>query len=167
MGLSPCLPEGSHREGVGEQVWMYRRAAHSQHRSSVQTSDQRKTKGGGNSGEGKTYHKSEELEKAVAVSEEKIQQRSRRRSQSSSSRFPCRKCPNLGRDSILCCRKIGEEFSSSVEIWPKPFFSKEFRTATAFSSFLNKAPPQKRFWIPPLMIRPSPPPPLFTQCHSP
>ena len=34
---------------------------------------------------------SEELKKAVAVSEEKIQQRSRRRGQFSSSRFPCRK----------------------------------------------------------------------------
>ena len=31
------------------------------------------------------------------------------------------KCPNLGRDSISYCRKIGEEFSSSVEICPKLF----------------------------------------------
>ena len=30
----------------------------------------------------------------------------------------------------------------------------------------HKTPPQKRFWTPPLMIR-FPPPPLFTQCHSP
>ena len=30
----------------------------------------------------------------------------------------------------------------------------------------HKSPPQKRFWTPPLMIR-FPPPPLFTQCHSP
>ena len=37
--------------------------------------------------------KTEELKKAVAVSEEKIQQRSRRRGQFSSSRFPCRKVP--------------------------------------------------------------------------
>ena len=64
---------------------------------------------------------SEELKKAVAVSEEKIQQRSRRRGRFSSSCFPCRKVPNLGRDSISCCRKIGEEFSSSVEICPKTF----------------------------------------------
>ena len=32
------------------------------------------------------------------------------------------KCPDLGRGSISCCQKIGEEFSSSVEtcrdIWP-------------------------------------------------
>ena len=34
---------------------------------------------------------SEELKKAVAVSEEKIQQRSRRSGQFSGSRFPCRK----------------------------------------------------------------------------
>ena len=37
--------------------------------------------------------KSEELKKAVAVSEEKFQQRSRRRGQFPSSRFPCRKVP--------------------------------------------------------------------------
>ena len=37
--------------------------------------------------------RSEELKKAVAVSEEKIQQRSRRRGQFSSSHFPCRKVP--------------------------------------------------------------------------
>ena len=36
---------------------------------------------------------SEGLKKAVAVSKEKIQQRSRRRGQFSSSRFPCRKVP--------------------------------------------------------------------------
>ena len=35
--------------------------------------------------------------------------------------FLARKCPNLGRDSIACCRKIGEEFSSSVEICRKLF----------------------------------------------
>ena len=31
--------------------------------------------------------------------------------------FLAGKCPNLGRDSISCCRTIGEEFSSSVEHW--------------------------------------------------
>ena len=53
--------------------------------------------------------------------------------------FLAGKCPNLGRDSISCCRKIGEEFSSSVKICRKTFPSKEFRTATAFSSFLEGA----------------------------
>ena len=56
--------------------------------------------------------------------------RSRRRKSSSvpegEANFPAAvflagKCPNLGRDSISCCRKIGEEFSSSVEICPKTF----------------------------------------------
>ena len=62
-----------------------------------------------------TGFRSEEHKKAVAVSEEKIQQRARRRGQFSSSRFLAGKYPNLGRDSISCCRKIGEEFSSSVQ----------------------------------------------------
>ena len=56
--------------------------------------------------------------------------RSRRRKSSSvpegTANFPAAvflagKCPNLGRDSISCCRKIGEESSSSVEICRKPF----------------------------------------------
>ena len=34
--------------------------------------------------------------------------------------------PNLGRDSISCCRKIGAEFSSSVEICPKTFPAANF-----------------------------------------
>ena len=37
------------------------------------------------------------------------------------------KCPNLDRDSIWCCRKIGEEFSSSVEICRKTFPAENFR----------------------------------------
>ena len=57
--------------------------------------------------------------------------------------FLAGRCPNLGSDSILCCRKIGEEFSSSVETCRKFFFSKEIRTATAFSSFLNRCNAQK------------------------
>ena len=36
------------------------------------------------------------------------------------------KCLNLGRDSICCCRKIGEEFSSSVEICRKTFPARNF-----------------------------------------
>ena len=35
--------------------------------------------------------------------------------------FLAGKCPNLGRDSISRCRKIGESFSSSVEICRKTF----------------------------------------------
>ena len=62
----------------------------------------------------------------MAVSEEKIQQRSRRRSQFPAAVFLAGKCPNLGRDSMSCCRKIGEEFSSSVEICPKTFPAKNF-----------------------------------------
>ena len=51
--------------------------------------------------------------------------RSRRRKSSSvpagTANFPAAvflagKCPNLGRDSISCCRRMGKEFSSSVEI---------------------------------------------------
>ena len=51
---------------------------------------------------------SEELKKAVAVSEEKIQQRSRRRGQFSS------------------CQRIGEEFSSSVQNCRKTFPAANF-----------------------------------------
>ena len=56
--------------------------------------------------------------------------RSRRRKSSSvpagAANFPAAvflagKCPNLGRDSISRCRKIGESFSSSVEICRKTF----------------------------------------------
>ena len=61
--------------------------------------------------------------------------RSRRRKSSSvpegAANFPAAvflagECPNLGRDSISCCRKIGEEFSSSVEICPKTFPARNF-----------------------------------------
>ena len=50
---------------------------------------------------------SEKLKKAVtvAVSEEKIQERSRRQGRFSHNLLDG-KCPNLGRDSILCCRNI-------------------------------------------------------------
>ena len=75
--------------------------------------------------------------------------RSRRRKSSSvpegAANFPAAvflagKCPNLGRDSIACCRKMRESFSSSVEICRKTLSSKEFLTATAFSSFLREGP---------------------------
>ena len=48
---------------------------------------------------------SEELKKAVAVSEEKIQQRSEGAANFPAAVFPGGKGPNLGRDSISCCRK--------------------------------------------------------------
>ena len=34
--------------------------------------------------------------------------------------FLAGKCPNLGRDSISCCRKIGEEFLRNVPVTPTP-----------------------------------------------
>ena len=40
--------------------------------------------------------------------------------------FLAGKCPNLGRDSISRCRKIGESFSSSVEICWKTFPTANF-----------------------------------------
>ena len=40
--------------------------------------------------------------------------------------FLAGKCPNLGRDSMSCCRKIGEEFSSSVEICRTTFPERNF-----------------------------------------
>ena len=67
---------------------------------------------------------SEELKKAVAVSEENVQQRSRRRGQLAV--FLAGKCPNLGRGSISRCRRIGESFFSSVEICRKTFPAKNF-----------------------------------------
>ena len=52
--------------------------------------------------------------------------------------FLAGKCLNLGRDSISCCRTISEEFSSQQRRnLPENFSSKEFWTATAFSSFLK------------------------------
>ena len=36
------------------------------------------------------------------------------------------KCPNLGRESIVCCRKIREEFSSSVKICRKTLTARNF-----------------------------------------
>ena len=54
---------------------------------------------------------SERLKKAVVVSEEKFQERSRGRADFPATIFLVRKCPNLGRDGIQRCRKIGEEFS--------------------------------------------------------
>ena len=59
--------------------------------------------------------------KAVAARDEKIQQRSRRRGRLSSSHFIAGKCPNLGRDSISCCRKIGNAFPAASTFARKPF----------------------------------------------
>ena len=53
--------------------------------------------------------------------------------------FLAGKCSNLGRDSASCCQKIGEEFSSSVEICRKAFPARNLGQPTAFSSFLRNA----------------------------
>ena len=88
-------------------------------------------------GEGLCLSSSEELKKAVAVSEEKIQQRSRRCCQFSSSRFPCRKVlkPWQGWHFVLPENR-GRIFQQRRNL-PENLSSKEFRTATAFSSFLS------------------------------
>ena len=64
---------------------------------------------------------SEKLKKAVAVSEEKSRSVPEGGADFPAAIFLAGKCPNLGRDSISCCRKIGEEFSSSVDICRKTF----------------------------------------------
>ena len=77
----------------------------------------------------------------MAVSEEKIQQRSRRRGQFSSSRLPCRKVP---KPSFALPENRGIIFQQRRNL-PENLSSREFRTATAFSSFLsNISCPQ--FW---------------------
>ena len=77
--------------------------------------------------------------------------RSRRRKSSSvpegMANFPAAillagKCPNLGRDGILCCRKR-RSFQQRRNL-PESFSSSEFRTATAFSSFLKN---DYRHWL--------------------
>ena len=69
---------------------------------------------------------SEKLKKAVAVSEERIQERPRRQGRLSSSYFLAGKRPNLCRDSMSCCRRIGEDFSSRVRICRKIFAARNF-----------------------------------------
>ena len=64
---------------------------------------------------------SEELKKAVAVSEEKCSSVPAGAANFPAAIFLAGKCPDLGRDSISRCRKIGESFSSSVEICRKTF----------------------------------------------
>ena len=65
---------------------------------------------------------SEELKKAVAVSEEKIQQRSRRRGQFSSSRFPCRKVPQtFAGIAFRAAGKSGNHFPAASKFAGKPF----------------------------------------------
>ena len=53
--------------------------------------------------------------------------------------FLAGKCPNRGRDSMSCCRKIGEELSSSVEICRKTFPARNF----------GQPQPSRVFWISP------------------
>ena len=62
------------------------------------------------------------LRKAVVVAEANIQERVPEGGPDfPAAIFLAGKSPNPGRDSISCCRKIGEEFSSSVEIYQKTF----------------------------------------------
>ena len=68
---------------------------------------------------------------------------SRRQGRCSAAIFLAGKCPNLGRDSILCCRKIGEEFPAASKFAGK-LFQQGFWTATAFSSFLSIGPLERR-----------------------
>ena len=60
-------------------------------------------------------------QKTVAVSEEKSSSVPAGPANFPAAGFLAGKCPNLGRDSISRCRKIGESFSSSVEICRKTF----------------------------------------------
>ena len=67
---------------------------------------------------------SEELKKAVAVLEEKIQQHSRRRGQFSSSRFPCRKAPKQGLAEIAfhaAGKSVRNHFPAASKFAGKPF----------------------------------------------
>ena len=52
--------------------------------------------------------------------------------------FLAGKCPNLGRDSTLCCRKIGEEFSSRVKRCRKTFPARNFGQPQPSRVFLTK-----------------------------
>ena len=61
---------------------------------------------------------SDRLKKAVAVSGEKSRSIPEGGGRFSRSHFPCRKVPNLGSDSISCCRKFGEAVPNLPE---KPF----------------------------------------------
>ena len=79
---------------------------------------------------------SEELKKAVVVSEEKIQQRSRRRGQFSSSRFPCRKVPKPWQGQHFALPENRRIIFQQRRNLPENLSTREFRTATAFSSFL-------------------------------
>ena len=84
----------------------------------------------------KKIDRSEELKKAVAVSEESSSV------PAGAANFPAAvflagKCPNLGRDSISRSRKIGKSFSSSVEICRKTFPAGNF----------GQPQPSRVFWI--------------------
>ena len=52
--------------------------------------------------------------------------------------FVAGKCPNLGRDNISCCRKNQGIIFQQRRNLPENLSSKEFRTATASSSFLTE-----------------------------
>ena len=61
--------------------------------------------------------------------------------------FLAGKCPNLGRHSISCCWKIGEEFSSSVEICQEAFQQgiSDSHILLEFSDQLTHAPKSRAF----------------------
>ena len=69
------------------------------------------------------YSSLRKLKKAVAVSDEKSRSVPEGRGDFPAAAFLAGKCPNLGRNSISCCWKIGEELSSSVEICRENFTS--------------------------------------------
>ena len=73
----------------------------------------------------------------MAVSEEKIQQCSRRCGQFSSSRFPCRKVPKPWQGQHLALPENRGIIFQQRRTLPENLSSSEFRTATAFLSFLR------------------------------
>ena len=79
----------------------------------------------------------QKLKKAVAVSEENIQQHSRRRGQFSSSRVPCRKVPKPWQGLHFALPENQGIIFQQRRNLPENLSSKEFLTATAFSSSLN------------------------------
>ena len=86
----------------------------------------------------------------MAVSEEKIQERSRRRARFSSSHFPCRETPKPWQGYHFVLPENRWRIFQQRQILPENFSSKEFRTGTAFSSFLgiSCAVPWKRAFYP-------------------
>ena len=83
--------------------------------------------------------KSEELKKAVAASEETIQQHSRRRGQFFRQPFSLpESAQTLAGIAFRAARKSVRNFPAALK-FAENFSSKEFRTATDFSSYLIKS----------------------------